>query len=128
MDQYFYDGRIIWASYGTTKYCTYFLKNKTCTNKNCLYLHKICNDNEMIAKVSGDYILEILNIGWNSWKDILYTSITHGVKIIRRTIQIRVVIQWRIQKVPKETAYKDWNLQMWVSCSTLNLQQIIEIN
>lgn len=28
------------ASYGTTKYCTYFLRNMPCPNPNCMYLHE----------------------------------------------------------------------------------------
>lgn len=33
------DGKTLRASFGTTKYCTSFLKGQTCLNKNCLYLH-----------------------------------------------------------------------------------------
>jgi len=34
------DDRMIRASFGTTKYCTFFLKNQNCLNKDCLYLHE----------------------------------------------------------------------------------------
>ncbi|PWZ02258.1 hypothetical protein BCV70DRAFT_198535, partial [Testicularia cyperi] len=34
------DGRIIRASYGTTKYCTTYLRNLPCTNPGCTYLHE----------------------------------------------------------------------------------------
>jgi len=33
----FYEFR---ASYGTTKYCTYYLRNMVCQNPNCMYLHE----------------------------------------------------------------------------------------
>ena len=33
------DGKTLRASFGTTKYCTSFLKGQTCMNQNCLYLH-----------------------------------------------------------------------------------------
>ena len=33
------DGKTLRASFGTTKYCTSFLKGQTCLNENCLYLH-----------------------------------------------------------------------------------------
>lgn len=39
------------ASFGTTKYCNFFLKNTECPNKECLYLHSLANDNN-IDKVS----------------------------------------------------------------------------
>ncbi|ORY06736.1 hypothetical protein K493DRAFT_203009 [Basidiobolus meristosporus CBS 931.73] len=34
------DGRILRATYGTTKYCTYYLRNMPCQNPNCMYLHE----------------------------------------------------------------------------------------
>ncbi|RKP15918.1 hypothetical protein ROZALSC1DRAFT_18185, partial [Rozella allomycis CSF55] len=34
------DGRILRASFGTTKYCSFFLKNQTCPNPGCMYLHE----------------------------------------------------------------------------------------
>ncbi|KAE8268511.1 hypothetical protein A4X09_0g3827, partial [Tilletia walkeri] len=34
------DGKIIRASYGTTKYCTTYLRNLPCTNPACTYLHE----------------------------------------------------------------------------------------
>lgn len=39
--------RVIKASYGTTKYCQYFLKNIQCNNKQCLYIHEL-QDNSLI--------------------------------------------------------------------------------
>lgn len=38
------------ASYGTTKYCTYYLRNMTCPNPNCLYLHEQGEDMDTISK------------------------------------------------------------------------------
>ncbi|QSL66263.1 hypothetical protein MERGE_000640 [Pneumocystis wakefieldiae] len=34
------DGRILRASYGTTKYCSTYLRNQPCPNPNCMYLHE----------------------------------------------------------------------------------------
>ncbi|CAH1763669.1 7353_t:CDS:10, partial [Entrophospora sp. SA101] len=34
------DGKILRANYGTTKYCTYYLRNMVCQNPNCMYLHE----------------------------------------------------------------------------------------
>ncbi|KDN39398.1 hypothetical protein K437DRAFT_11953 [Tilletiaria anomala UBC 951] len=34
------DGKLIRASYGTTKYCTTYLRNLPCTNPACTYLHE----------------------------------------------------------------------------------------
>ena len=48
------------VSFGTTKYCTYFLNDKICTNNDCLYLHEsappedICNNKEEITKKLTD--------------------------------------------------------------------------
>ncbi|KAI8968508.1 hypothetical protein BDF20DRAFT_839609 [Mycotypha africana] len=42
--------RVVRASYGTTKYCTYYLRNMTCPNPNCLYLHEQGDDIDTISK------------------------------------------------------------------------------
>lgn len=38
------------ASYGTTKYCTYYLRNMTCPNPSCLYLHEPGEEADTISK------------------------------------------------------------------------------
>jgi len=38
------------ASYGTTKYCAYFLRNLRCTNQDCMYLHEIESGNDSFTK------------------------------------------------------------------------------
>ncbi|CEG65930.1 hypothetical protein RMATCC62417_02603 [Rhizopus microsporus] len=38
------DGKTIRASYGTTKYCTYYLRHMACPNPNCMYLHEPGDD------------------------------------------------------------------------------------
>jgi hypothetical protein len=47
------------ASYGTTKYCTYYLRNMTCPNPNCLYLHEPGEDADTISKeeLATGYVL-----------------------------------------------------------------------
>jgi len=44
------DEHILRASYGTTKYCTFFLKNSDCPNKDCLYLHHMANESDIINR------------------------------------------------------------------------------
>jgi CCR4-NOT transcription complex subunit 4 len=44
------DDHILRASYGTTKYCTFFLKNLDCPNKDCLYLHHLADDGDIINR------------------------------------------------------------------------------
>ncbi|OMJ28907.1 General negative regulator of transcription subunit 4 [Smittium culicis] len=34
------EGRMLRATYGTTKYCSYYLKGIVCQNPNCMYLHE----------------------------------------------------------------------------------------
>jgi hypothetical protein len=38
------EGRTLRASYGTTKYCTSYLKNQVCSNPTCMYLHEPGDD------------------------------------------------------------------------------------
>lgn len=42
--------RIIRASYGTTKYCTFFLRDKPCPNPACLYLHTAAKEKDCFVK------------------------------------------------------------------------------
>ncbi|KAK9325986.1 hypothetical protein V1517DRAFT_312363 [Lipomyces orientalis] len=34
------DGKILRAAYGTTKYCSSYLRNQSCPNPNCMFLHE----------------------------------------------------------------------------------------
>ncbi|KAJ3022592.1 hypothetical protein HKX48_005778 [Thoreauomyces humboldtii] len=45
-----YDGKIIRATYGTTKYCSYFLKNQTCQNPACQFLHEPGGEPDSFAR------------------------------------------------------------------------------
>lgn len=46
------DGHLLRASFGTTKYCNYFLKGISCPSKDCLFLHKIDEGKMAIDKVN----------------------------------------------------------------------------
>ena len=50
LDDKLIDNHIIRASFGTTKYCSYFLKGIECTNKECLFLHKLAGENDIIKR------------------------------------------------------------------------------
>lgn len=38
------------ADYGTTKYCSAYLRNETCTNRNCTFLHEAGEENESFTR------------------------------------------------------------------------------
>ncbi len=46
-----FDEHLLRASFGTTKYCTYYLKGLDCSNKECLYLHYQADQNDIIHRV-----------------------------------------------------------------------------
>lgn len=46
------DDLIIRASFGSTKYCSHFLRNQDCLKKNCLFYHYIVNEKDIITKVN----------------------------------------------------------------------------
>jgi CCR4-NOT transcription complex subunit 4 len=50
------DDHLIRASFGTTKYCTFFLKNCDCPNKECLYLHRMADEEDIICRVQFKYL------------------------------------------------------------------------
>eukprot|EP00485_Elphidium_margaritaceum_P016912 CAMPEP_0202726074 /NCGR_PEP_ID=MMETSP1385-20130828/184426_1 /ASSEMBLY_ACC=CAM_ASM_000861 /TAXON_ID=933848 /ORGANISM="Elphidium margaritaceum" /LENGTH=769 /DNA_ID=CAMNT_0049392287 /DNA_START=25 /DNA_END=2335 /DNA_ORIENTATION=- len=44
------DGRMLKATTGSTKYCSYFLRGASCSNPNCLYLHDWANKEDVVTK------------------------------------------------------------------------------
>ncbi|XP_069084052.1 CCR4-NOT transcription complex subunit 4 isoform X4 [Pleurodeles waltl] len=44
------DGRTLKASLGTTKYCSYFLKNMQCPKPDCMYLHELGDEAASFTK------------------------------------------------------------------------------
>ncbi|KCZ81520.1 hypothetical protein H312_01098 [Anncaliia algerae PRA339] len=50
VDETVLDNRIIKCTYGTTKYCAFFLKNSVCQNNECMYLHSTGRDEDTITK------------------------------------------------------------------------------
>ena len=50
LDNIIFENHIFKASYGTTKYCSNFLYGSVCMNKDCLYLHSLANDNDIIYR------------------------------------------------------------------------------
>jgi len=50
LDNTKFDNHIIRASFGTTKYCSYYLKGIECSNKECLFLHKKADENDIIKR------------------------------------------------------------------------------
>jgi hypothetical protein len=49
-DNFSINGNIIRSSFGTTKYCTYFLKGYDCPNPSCLFIHNFVSSDEIINK------------------------------------------------------------------------------
>ncbi|KAG0211688.1 transcriptional repressor general negative regulator of transcription subunit 4 [Mortierella sp. GBA30] len=50
IDGSIWDGKILRASYGTTKYCTYYLRGMSCQNPGCMYLHEPGEDADSYTK------------------------------------------------------------------------------
>ncbi|CAK4205678.1 unnamed protein product [Aphanomyces euteiches] len=50
IDGYVLDGSLLRASFGTTKYCNFFLRNLSCNNPECLYLHELGETDDSFTK------------------------------------------------------------------------------
>ena len=50
IDSHIHEERMIRASFGTSKFCQFFLSGQKCTNKDCLYLHELKSDLEAYTK------------------------------------------------------------------------------
>lgn len=49
MNNYYSDGSVR-AQYGTTKYCSAYLRGETCNNRNCMFLHEPGDENERYTR------------------------------------------------------------------------------
>ena len=70
LDDTVVDNHLIRASFGTTKYCSFYLKNMVCTNKDCLFLHRKADESDIIKR-------EDLNLN----KNIFYEQQLYAIKI-----------------------------------------------
>lgn len=50
VDESALDGRILRCTFGTTKYCSFYLKNVPCQNTDCMYLHESRPSRDILTK------------------------------------------------------------------------------
>lgn len=50
LDGAFLDGKTVKAAYGTTKYCSSYLREQTCPNPNCMFLHEPSDEADLFQK------------------------------------------------------------------------------
>lgn len=50
VDESVLDGKILRCTYGTTKYCSFYLKNIPCQNSDCMYLHESKPSTDVLTK------------------------------------------------------------------------------
>ncbi|KAL6933183.1 uncharacterized protein HGUI_00803 [Hanseniaspora guilliermondii] len=50
LDGAFLDGKSVKAAYGTTKYCSSYLREQTCPNPNCMFLHEPSDEADLFQK------------------------------------------------------------------------------
>jgi CCR4-NOT transcription complex subunit 4 len=48
--EHFLDGKKLTVTFGTTKYCSYFLKNSRCPKNDCVFLHDLASDADTIFR------------------------------------------------------------------------------
>jgi hypothetical protein len=69
------DMDILRASFGTTKYCTYFLRNAPCNNTDCMYLHDLGEEEDSFTKedIAQGFVafLRVLDRFSEGWWDYL---------------------------------------------------------
>eukprot|EP01054_Gregarina_sp_Poly1_P011161 Gregarina_sp_Poly_1__11160@NODE_908_length_5757_cov_78_501406_g647_i0_p1_GENE_NODE_908_length_5757_cov_78_501406_g647_i0NODE_908_length_5757_cov_78_501406_g647_i0_p1_ORF_typecomplete_len509_score64_70zfRING_4/PF14570_6/1_7e14RRM_1/PF00076_22/2_7e09RRM_5/PF13893_6/0_0018Nup35_RRM_2/PF14605_6/0_023zfUDP/PF14569_6/0_19DUF3408/PF11888_8/0_17zfRING_5/PF14634_6/14_NODE_908_length_5757_cov_78_501406_g647_i024113937 len=58
LDESFYEGRRLKASYGTTKYCSNFLRKAKCQNRQCFYLHEKGADEDSFTVAEMNQVKE----------------------------------------------------------------------
>ena len=85
VDSLMVQGKIIRAFFGTTKYCSYYLKNIRCPNLDkCLFLHKIVDDKDIIIDSN---IVFSYNEHISLAKKILKLSNPETISLLRKMIK-----------------------------------------
>ena len=85
VDSLMVQGKIIRAFFGTTKYCSYYLKNIRCPNLDkCLFLHKIVDDKDIIIDSN---IVFSYNEHINLAKKILKLSNPETISLLRKMVK-----------------------------------------
>lgn len=52
------NNKVIKAAFGTTKYCSYYLKKQSCPIKDCVYMHTVSDKTDIISKDSADFYVD----------------------------------------------------------------------
>ncbi|KAI8580645.1 hypothetical protein K450DRAFT_236589 [Umbelopsis ramanniana AG] len=68
-------GRMLRASYGTTKYCSYYLRNMACQNPVCMYLHDLGDDADSFSK-------EELAVGKQNLRDHISSEVDSKPQVL----------------------------------------------
>ena len=50
LDGFWFEGHLLRASFGTTKYCNNFIRGVGCNNPDCVYLHDLGDDDDRFTK------------------------------------------------------------------------------
>ncbi|KAF8862202.1 hypothetical protein BDZ45DRAFT_585729 [Acephala macrosclerotiorum] len=80
--------RVLRAQLGTTKYCSAYLRNETCTNKNCMFLHEPGDNNDSYSRQD----LSSLN-SVNTQRPLLAAASASASTSSRQAAQIQAPIQ-----------------------------------
>jgi len=81
VDSYMLYGKVIKAAFGTTKYCLYYIKRQYCPIRDCVYMHSVIDNSDIINKDSCDFYVDqhklavkISNIANSEVKEYLYRT------------------------------------------------------
>lgn len=58
VDSFILYGKVIKAAFGTTKYCSYYIKRQYCPIKECVYMHSVIDKSDIINKDSCDFYID----------------------------------------------------------------------
>jgi len=52
------NNKVLKAAFGTTKYCSYYMKKQSCPIKDCVYMHTVSDKTDIISKDSADFYVD----------------------------------------------------------------------
>lgn len=109
------NGKVIKAAFGTTKYCSYYLKKQACPIKDCVYMHSVSDKNDIICKDSADFYIDqhklavrISNISEETEKDKLFkTRLDDSVLPNAYSIYSKKNLSYYIKKAKEDKIFED---------------------
>ena len=122
IDKIIINNHTIRANFGTTKYCQYYLSKNKCTKKNCVFLHKKANPEDIINRDDLNsnsnyffnqqiYAIKLADIYNSKVKQKLLLTKNNNIKTVFPSPYLIYENEIVIENTPKNTKINKFSIQ-----------------